>query len=153
MIGDLRREAGLGPPRARQVALQARAVREQFADRDIEQADVAGLDRGPRYVVANPIVEPELPVLAQLQDRERGKSLGDGADAVERLRRRRRFHARLGVAEGLCPDGPIAMHDRKRHAGDMLLHDRMRSPRIEEGKRLRDSVRHGFGLYRNWRKV
>src|SRR2546427_2430501 len=32
---------------------------------------------------------------------------------------------------------PIAMHDRKRHAGDMLLHDRMRSPRIEEGKRIR----------------
>jgi hypothetical protein len=29
----------------------------------------------------------------------------------------------------------------------------MRGPRIEKGKRLGDTVRHGFGLYRNWRKV
>src|SRR5712691_4070249 len=148
MIGNLRRKAGLAPPRARQVALQARAVREQFADRDVERSGIAGMDRSSLYVVANPVVEPELPVLVQLQDRERGESLGDGADAVERLRRRRPLRAQIGVAEGLGPDGPIALHDRKRNAGEMLLLGRMRGPRIEEGKRLRDTACHGSDLWR-----
>ncbi len=128
LVGKLLREARLRPPRARQVALQARAVREQFADRDVEQALIASLDRSGGHMVADPVVEPQLAIFLQLQDRERGERLGNGSDAVERARSGRYLRAHVGVAEGLRPDGPVAVHDRERHTGLMQLRDRVLGP-------------------------
>jgi len=120
-----------------QVALQARAVREQIrgfvtSSRPVSRAWIAVVVTWSRTRSSSLSFPPS----CNCRIASAVKVLETAADAVERLRRRRRFRAHLGVAEGLCPDGPTAVDDRKRHAGDMLLHERMRGPRIEKGKRL-----------------
>src|SRR5205823_10643935 len=87
----------------------------------------------------------------QNQTRSASKTARVGIEASEPTSRASFFadaydllpcRAQIGVAEGLGPDGPSASYDRKRNAGEMLLLGRMRGPRIEEGKRLRDTACH-----------
>src|SRR5262245_38323268 len=55
-------------------------------------------------VLAEGVIEPEFFDVAKLEKRNGGKGLGDRADAVERLRRRRRLFLAVGVAVPLGPD-------------------------------------------------
>ena len=60
-------------------------MREKALDRDLALA-LRRLQAEPGQVRSDGVIQAELALVAQLQDRDRGEELGDRADAVERLR-------------------------------------------------------------------
>ena len=104
-------------PHAR-VAPDPRRVVEQVAHRDpVPLRRIVGEELLQR------VVERELSLLHQPHDRCRGELLGDRADAVDRLGRRRHVVLEVGEAVSLGEDGAAVLHDRDRDAGGAMLGD------------------------------
>src|SRR5205085_2616733 len=109
-----RREALVRPVRKRRLARQAGGVRDEVLDRDGRSVEMVGDRLEPGQDVGHAIVEAQLAGVAKLEDGRRRERLGDGGDAVERLRRRRRLALDVGPAEAPRPYELLVVDDGER---------------------------------------
>ena len=118
----------------RRLAHQARAMRHQLTERDRDVERVPGRKFGQD--ARHRRIEVELPLLDELHDREVGEQLGDRADPVHRLGRRRDLLLAIGEAESACPDDPLIVDQSDRKRRQCLRLDFGRDPGLEPPRDL-----------------
>jgi hypothetical protein len=124
----------------RPIVLQARCVAEQLAQRDA----VAAAD--PRKPFCHLVVEAELALVLEQEERHGGELLGVGGDLVGQVGARLR-NGRRGAAIGLGEDDPAVTNQRDRGRRDPRLGERAGDQRIDP--RLLGG-RDGLGKRRLW---
>ena len=119
--------------------------------RDRRRVGVPARDVEPRQVARHGIVELQRARVAELEDRRRGEELGDGGDAVERVRRGGRVPGGIRLAEPRRPHELLVVHDPDRHRGQPAIGPLRFDPGGEElehrpdlrPRRERSGGRHG----------
>ena len=117
------------------LALQARGVREQPADRRRV--------RGSLDVPVERVLEVELPRVSQLHDRGRGERLRDRPDAVLRVGRRLETGFDVRGADRLLPDQLAVAEHRRADARHALLALLAEDEALETRRQALGSLRHG----------
>ena len=146
-----RRELALRPVREGRLARQSRGMGDEVPDGDRRRVGVPARDGEPRQVARHGIVELQRARVAELEDRRRGEELGDGGDAVERVRRGGRVPGGIRLAEPRRPHQLLIVDDPDRQRGQPAIGPLRLDPGGEElehrpdlrPRRERSGGRHG----------
>ena len=106
------------------------------------------LEPDVRHEPANRVLQRQLAFVDQLQQRERGEGLGRRADAEQRRGGGGRVRGDVGEADAVDPLGAVAVDDRDRHAGDVVL----AQDGLELRPQLRDRAGRGRGRQGGFRR-